>query len=262
MPAKENEQPADMVEPTPKVSKKQPLKLSKSAELKTPAPKKLPAKKKPAKKAVPHKLVMTQKDFEKWYFDQDRDKFVDLAKRWNEDNLKIAIPTLDGYDAWLNYFKGLSPTIIRKLAGTGMDFLPTDGYAALSLWHDIIAHPHRINKIYQAGLTGPKEKNKHSIVDLAHSNDRLGVLKAVRDEIASKLQKGAGARDTAALSREMTEIMTQIADYEKRQGPKKTTKVGQLIGEIDLRKRPPKNGGGSRNTSFKSRVTIKDVEGR
>ncbi len=54
------------------------------------------------------------------------------------------------------------------------------------------------------------------------------MLKATRDKIAEKLDKGAGARDTAALTREMTEIMTQIADYEKRLGPKKETLLGQL----------------------------------
>lgn len=250
-----------------KVAEPQPVKPSKSRELKnTPkkVPVKKPAAKKRAKRAAPKKPVITEKDFEAWYFGHDIKYFVKLSQLWNEANLQIQIPNHDGYDEWLNYFKGLSPTIIKQLAVTGVDFLPTDGYAALSRWHDIISHPHRIDKIHQAGLTGkPKDKGTKTIVELAHDNDRMGVLKAVRDEIATKLQKGAGARDTAALSREMTEIMTQIADYEKRQGPKKTTKLGALLGDVDLRtKRPPKNGGGSRNTSYKSRVTIKDVEGQ
>lgn len=246
----------------PKVAKIQPLKPSKSGELKN-TPKKLVKKKTTVKKSAPAKKhVITKKEFEAWFLGQDLEHFVLLTKKWNEHNLTIQIPNHDGYDEWLNYFKKLSPTIIKRLAITGLDLLPTDGYAALSLWHDIISHPSRINKIHQAGLTGkPKGEDVKTIVQLAAANDRLGVLKAVRDEIAVKLQKGAGARDTAALSREMTEIMTQISDQEKRQGPKKTTKLGGLLGDVDLRKRPAKNGGGSRNTSFKSRVTIEDVEG-
>lgn len=249
-PAKAENEPIKPEAPAPKPAKKQPAK-------------KAAAKKKPA----PKKPVVTQKDLEAYFFALDLPHFVQLSKKWNEANLKIQIPVKDGYDEWLNYFKGLSPTIIKQLALSGVDFLPTDGYAALSRWHDIISHPHRIDKIHQAGLTGkPNSKNVKTIVELAAANDRLGVLKATRDRIAERLEKGTNGRDTASLAQQMTEIMTQIADYEKRQGPKKTTKLGNLLGDVDLRgKRPSKNGGGSRNTSFKSRsatrVTIKDLEG-
>lgn len=216
------------------------------------------------KKAKTVKPDTLEKLHEAWFFDMAPKYFVQMAKEWNERNLKLTIPKKDNYDQWLNYFKTLSPTTIRMLAATGQDILSTEAYAALSRWHDIISNPHRIEKIHQSGLTSDNGKdNTNSIVALAANNDRLGVLKATRDAIAEKLQKGAGARDTAALAREMTEIMTQIADYEKRMGPKKDTKLGQLLENMpDIKtKRPTQNGGGARNTSFKSRVTIEDVEG-
>ena len=200
---------------------------------------------------------------EKWFYNLEVDHFVYLQKEWNEHNLKITLKSHENYDEWLNYFKTLSPNTIRILAKTGMDILPTEAYAALSRWHDIISNPHRIDKIHQSGLTNPnKDKDRKSITELALANDRLGVLKATRDQIAEKLEKGAGARDTAALAREMTEIMTQISDYEKRAGPKKDTKLGQLLDGMEniKSKRPSKDGGGSRKTSFKSRITIEDVE--
>lgn len=200
-----------------------------------------------------------EKLHEKWFFSLERKYFVKLCAEWNEVNLKLKIPNKDGYDEWLNYFKTLSPTTIRMLAGSGLDILSTEAYAALSRWHDIISNPHRIEKIHQSGLSS---SSKHeSISKLAQANDRLGVLKATRDRIAEKLEKGAGARDTASLAQQMTEIMTQIADYEKRKGPKKETVLGQLLESADnLKKRPSQNGGGARNTSFKSRVTIDDLE--
>jgi hypothetical protein len=223
------------------------------------------AKKQPVKKAVrkPKKPVITEAMHEAWFFKLNAKYFVQLQKEWNEKNLKIKLVKQDNYDGWLNYFKTLSPNMIRMLAITGQDILSTEAYAALSRWHDIITSPHRIDKIHQSGLTNaPKSKDTLSIVQLALNNDRLGVLKATRDKIAEKLEKGAGSRDTAALAREMTEIMTQIADYEKRLGPKKETLLGQLLGDMpDIKgKRPSKNGKGARNTSFKSRVTIEDVE--
>lgn len=226
--------------------------------------KKQPAKKAVKKKAAPKKPVITAADFENYFYKLDAKQFKALAQEWNERKLKVKLTKQDGYDAWLNYFKTLSPTVIRMLAATGQDILTTEAYAALSWWHDVISNPHRISKIYQAGLNGPqKDKKTKTIYELAQANDRLGVLMATRDAIAEKLQKGAGARDTAALARELTEIMTQIADYEKRQGPKKTTVLGQLLDDMPgpRTKRPSQNGGGARHTSFKSRVTIKDVEG-
>lgn len=208
---------------------------------------------------------ITDEMFEAYFFKLTPAKFVAITREWNEQKLKIKLKKQDNYDAWLNYFKTLPPSQIKLLAATGQDFLPTEAYAALSRWHDIISNPHRIDKIHQSGLTSPKsDKKVKTIAELALANDRLGVLMATRDKIAEKLDKGAGSRDTALLTREMTEIMTQIADYEKRLGPKKTTKLGQLLDGVDdiKSKRPNQNGGGARHTSFRSRVTIEDVEGK
>ena len=202
-----------------------------------------------------------EKMHEKWFFNLEPDYFVQLQKEWNEVNLKIALEKHDNYDGWLNYFKTLSPNVIRMLAKTGLDILPTEAYTALSRWHDIINHPHRIDKIHQSGLTNlAGQDQKKTVAQLATENDRLGVLRATRDKIAEKLDKGAGTRDTALLTREMTEIMTQISDYEKRMGPKKTTKLGQLLESMPDAAPKRKRKVGARNVSFKSRVTIKDLE--
>jgi hypothetical protein len=217
----------------------------------------VPAKK-PTKKQLPK---ITDEMFEKWFFKLDQKHFLQLTKEWNDKNLKLKLTKQQDYDGWLNYFKTMSPRSIKMLAATGQDFLPTEAYAALSMWHDIISNPHRINKIHQSGLTNAsKGKDKQGIVALALKNDRLGVLKATRDNIAEKLEKGAGARDTAALAREMTEIMTQIADYEKRAGPKKKTMLGKLLNDMPDVKPKRAAGKGARNTSFKTRVTIEDLE--
>jgi hypothetical protein len=229
----------------------------------TSAKKPVSAKAKKSSKPRQKKPVITDAMFEAYFFKLDPKHYVDLQKRWNEKNLKIKLTKQPDYDHWLNYFKTLSPNIIKVLAATGLDILPTEAYAALSMWHDIISHPHRINKIHQSGLTAQRDgKKQKTVLELALKNDRLGVLQATRDKIAEKLDKGAGNRDTALLTREMTEIMTQIADYEKRLGPKKTTVLGALLSEMpdSKRKRPPKNGTGARNTSFKTRVTIEDLE--
>lgn len=215
---------------------------------------------KASKKISVNKPVITEEMHEAWLFKLPSKYFVQLQKEWNERNLKIKLQNHDNYDDWFNYFKTLSPNVIKLLARTGLDILPTEAYSALARWHDIIANPGRIDKVHQSGLTNPsKIKGAKTIFELAQQNDRLGVLKATRDKIAEKLEKGAGARDTAALARELTEVMTQISDYEKRLGPKKDTELGRLIADMNGPK-PRNKKSGARNTSYRSRVTIEDIE--
>lgn len=214
----------------------------------------------PSARRKPRKSI-TNKVHEQWFFSLDPKYFITLADEWNELNLKIKLEKHDNYDDWLNYFKTIPARQLNMLANTGQDILDTEAFTALLRWRDIVLNPHRIDKIHQSGLTNKgKDEKQKSIVDLAQNNDRLGVLRATRDRIAEKLEKGAGARDTAALAREMTEIMTQIADYEKRMGPKKTTLLGQLLDDMPNNKPKRAKDKGARNTSFKSRVTIEDVE--
>lgn len=227
--------------------------------------KKLPPKKKTKKTAAPK---FTQAMFEKHFYALSPDAFKAMCDVWNDKHLKIKLKKQPDYDHWLNYFKTLPASHIRILVKTGQDILDAEAYAALRMWHDIISNPQRIAKIHQSALTGPKGKEGSGIVAKALQNDRLGVLEATRDRLAEKLEKGAGARDTAALARELTAVMTDIADYQRRSGPKKTTVLGQLLEGMpgaatagpEHNKRPSKPGGGTRKTSYASRVTIKDIE--
>ncbi len=188
-----------------------------------------------------------------WFLGLDQASFQELCSAWNSQHLGLTIPNnLDGYDQWLNFFKHLSPSAIESLYELGRDALNTEAYAALARWKDIIEAPGRIDKIYQAGLTKPKSEQQ-SIIELAKANDKLGVLYAVRDQIAEKLDKGTGARDTANLAREMSEILDQISEAEKRQGPKKDTVLADLLAN------KPKTAKGARNGSFKAH-TIAEIE--
>lgn len=241
---------------------------AKKAAVKKSAPKKSPPKKKAAPKK-PAKPAFTRKMFEQHFYSLGQDDFKALCEIYVEKQLGFKIVKQPDYDHWLNYFKGYAASHIRLLVRIGQDILDAEAYSALRMWHDIISNPQRIAKIHQSSLRDTQRTDGKGIVAMALKNDRYGVLCATRDALAAKLEKGAGARDTAAVARELTEVMTQIADYEKRQGPKKTTKLGKLldgmpgtsVGNTEGKKRPGKNGNGRRNTSYASRVTIKDVEG-
>lgn len=240
---------------------------------KTAKAKKTPAKttkKKTSKKVVQPKITRLQ--FEQYFFKLSYQEFVELTTYWNEEKLKLKLQKHNSYDGWLNYFKTLSVTQLQLLSKTGLDILPAEAYAALSFWRDIMSNPSRIKNIHKAGLTGTGDGKEKSITELAAANDRYGVLKAIRDQLANRMQNNPGNRDTADLSKQLTEVMTQIADYERRLAPDKKTKLGDLLSDIptgptggsgDVKdKRPTKDGGGHRRTSFASRVTISDVKGK
>lgn len=241
--------------------------VKKSVQQKAAAPKKVAAKtpaKNPAVKKTAQKKrkpQITDEMFEAWFLKQTPTRFLELTEDWNELKLKVRIQKQDTYDGWLNYFKTLSPSKIRLLAKTGLDILPTEAYAALSFWHDVIKNPSRIKNIHKAGLTtGSEEK---TIVDYAKENNMLGVLYAIRDQLATKLQQGAGARDAGQLSAQMIEVMTQIEIQERKQAPTPETALGALMSDMPSRKRPSQNGGGHRHTSYASKmaaVTIEDLE--
>ena len=200
---------------------------------------------------------------ESWFINLDRTSFQELCKQWNEKNLGIKIPKLDGYDKWLNFFKSLSPNTNEMLYDTGKDSLSTEAFSALARWMDIVKSPGRIDKIYQAGLTKPKSEQK-TITELASENDEIGVLRALRDQIAEQLEKGTGARDTASLAMSMSSIIQQIKDAERRAGPKKDTVLASLLGDMakNENKVSPKRtrSEGARNTSYSSKLTIEEIE--
>lgn len=244
----------------------------KSEKVVEPTTVKVPAKtKKPTTKTTkkvtkkvtkkPKAPVITDAMFEQYLLKRNAAEFKELVLLWNEHKLRVRIVQQKDYDGWLNYFKTMPARTLQTLSNTAMDVLPTDGYTALLRWRDIIKNPHRIDKIHMAALTDPERGKASNIVAMAAGNDRLGVLKAIRQQLAERIEKGAGARDTAALAEQMTEIMTQIADLEKRLGPKQDTVLGTLVHQAEYFKDRSRDKG-TRNTKFASRtaVTVDDME--
>lgn len=243
-------------------------KATKPTTVKKPVKATKPPAKKTRKPAAPK---ITDAQFEAWFLKLPYNKFVQLTEGWNEDKLKIRLQKHDTYDGWLNYFKSLPVSKLQLLSKTGLDILPAEAYAALSFWRDVMTNPSRISKIHKAGLTGGAGGTEKTITELAAENNRYGVLKAIRYQLAARLQNNPGNRDTADLSKQLTEIMTQIADYERRLAPTKKTKLGELMADMPAgptteigvsSKRPSKDGEGHRRTSFASRVTISDLRGK
>lgn len=196
---------------------------------------------------------MEEQSHEDWFLSLNETDMIKLCRLWTKKNVSTDLPDLNDYDDWLDYFRKIPPATARQLAVIGQEFLSTEAYAALTRWVDILRSPHRIDKIYQAGIAKRRTEQK-SVTELAQQNDKLGVLYAIRDQIAEKLDRGAGARDTANLAREMGDVLDQISEAEKRAGPKKDTVLAELLNG------KPKKAKGARNGSFKAHM-IAEIEG-
>lgn len=212
--------------------------------------------------AKPKAPTFTEARAKQWFLELSHDEFLELCKKWNERNFKIKLPKNKDYEGWLNYFKDLPPSTIRILSSSGIDVLSTEAYAALSRWHDIIKSPHRIEKLQQASLQRDKtKKSGPSIAELAAKNDQLGVLQALRDNIAAELEKGVATRDMASLSRQLIDVTDQIKALERKNGPRKNTDLAKLTGDVQQQmQQKRRRGNGARTTSFKARITIDDME--
>lgn len=185
-----------------------------------------------------------------------QDELQLLCDQWVKANFQIDLPDpkTTNYDGWLDFFKTVPPARLALISKTAM--LGVEAEAALRRWLDILKTPHRIDKIYQGGL---RDNNAMSIVDLARQdNGQMAVLEAMRDRIAEQLERGTGARDTAALTRELGNIMDQISELKRRQAPSTNTKLGQLL------KKRQRDAGVRRNSIeakvAKPRRTIKQIE--
>lgn len=220
--------------------------------------------KKKTKKPSPQELRKSHID---WFLKRDAQEFSELCTEWRKRFLNIKNKEIIGYQEWLDYFKLLPASDIEELANTdGAEILSAEGYAALKLWVDIMENPKTITKVYQAGLT-EERKDKQSIVELAKSNDKLATFKALRDDIAAKLEKGTAARDQSQLSKTLLEVMDAISELERRQGPSEDTALAHIISRMGENNNkvvittPKKRtkAKGARNTSYKSK-SIKELE--
>lgn len=79
------------------------------------------------------------------------------------------------------------------------------------------------------------------ITEAASSGDRLKALQALRDVIAERIVESESARDVAALSGQMTQILKQIEDLDRASGAKKS-KVDELAARRTQRRKPVRDG--------------------
>lgn len=80
-----------------------------------------------------------------------------------------------------------------------------------------------------------------SLIEVAASGDRLKTLESLRDTIAVRIAESESARDVAALSGQLTQVLKQIEELAKTSGAKRS-KVDELAERRKQRSKPIREG--------------------
>lgn len=80
-----------------------------------------------------------------------------------------------------------------------------------------------------------------SLLEAAASGDRLPALEALRDHLALLTGASESARDVAALSGQLTQVLKQIEDL-KGNAPAAVSAVDEIAARRKSRRKPLKNG--------------------
>lgn len=80
-----------------------------------------------------------------------------------------------------------------------------------------------------------------NLSNVAESGNRLKTLESLRNTLAIRIEKSESARDVAALSGQLTQVLKQIEELDKSAGAK-MSKVDELASRRKQRQKPIKDG--------------------
>ena len=98
------------------------------------------------------------------------------------------------------------------------------------------------------------QATESSLASKALSGDRLETLKALRDELAKRIDRPrTAARDVAALARQLTEVLTQIESANRKQAAKAK---GTATDELAARRAARQSGADVRKATVRKRGSV------
>lgn len=155
-------------------------------------------------------------------------------------NDKIELPKKElDYDQWLEYFR-------KQPAGKLAEFehlknvIPTEGYAALKRWQEIIENPSKMDKLYQGRLKAENDKN---IMEVAVGDDDEVFYEALIKENVQQLNtSNISQQEVARLTQNINIFRKELREIRSRK-PKKGTVLEQVLKKAEIpqtKKKPAK----------------------
>ena len=165
--------------------------------------------------------------------------------------LKLPEKELD-YDEWLEFFR-------KQPAGRLAQFerlknvIPTEGYAALKRWQEIIENPSKMDKLYQGRLKAENDKN---IMEVAVGDDDEVFYEALIKENVQQLNtSNISQQEVARLTQNINIFRKELREIRSRK-PKKGTVLEKVLEKAAI---PPKSKKSVKKQGSKtaSKVSVK-----
>lgn len=148
---------------------------------------------------------------------------------------EIVLPETElDYDQWLEFFR-------KQPAGNLIKFerlkniIPTEGYAALKRWQEIIENPSKMDKLYQGRLKAENDKN---IMEVAVGDDDEVFYEALIKENVQQLNtSNISQQEVARLTQNINIFRKELREIRSRK-PKKGTVLEQVLEKAAMPKKP------------------------
>lgn len=150
-----------------------------------------------------------------------------------DENYKLLPENELDYDEWLEFFR-------KQPAGKLSQFerlkneIPTEGYAALKRWQEIIENPSKMDKLYQGRLKAENDKN---IMEVAVGDDDEEFYEAlIRENVQQLNTSNISQQEVARLTQNINIFRKELREIRSRK-PKKGTVLEKVLEKAAI---PPK----------------------
>ena len=170
--------------------------------------------------------------------------------------LKAGLPEEEyDYDQWLEFFRK-QPAGKLALFERFKDEIPTEGYAALERWQEILENPSKMDKLYQGRL---KAENDKAIMDVAVGDDDEEFYEAlIRENVQQLNTSNISQQEVARLTQNINIFRKELREIRSRK-PKKGTVLEKVLEKAQMPKKPAKTKKPAKKEASKTRskATVK-----
>lgn len=140
------------------------------------------------------------------------------------------------YDEWLEFFRKQPAGRLAQFEGLKNE-IPTEGYAALKRWQEIIENPSKMDKLYQGRLKAENDKN---IMEVAVGDDDEVFYEALILENVQQLNSSnVSAQEAARITQNLNIFRKELHEIRSRK-PKKGTVLEKVLEKAAIPAKPKK----------------------
>ena len=161
------------------------------------------------------------------------------------DGISLPETELD-YDEWLEFFR-------KQPAGKLAEFerlkneIPTEGYAALKRWQEILDNPSKMDKLYQGRLKAENDKN---IMEVAvGDNDEVFYEALIKENVTQLNTSNISQQEVARLTQNINIFRKELREIRSRK-PKKGTVLEKVLEKASISPKSVKQAKKQVNVSY------------